>query len=312
MAKRRSEVVAASLLTAWTDADTAMQIVGASLGVFGAGPLDPTVVLATETPLRNALFDVLLSLVEGGALEMRTTNDLRYAFRWRDDVAVAGLAPTGSPAIDLAVPSPYLAELDQARAERDEALRRADVAEALAAERERLLRPGLDTRDAGVLDVLYAHPADARNGTSDPAGDEPPAAKPAKRKPAKRTVPKKVDPETAPRPPARVRAAAAKPTAAAEPAEAAEAAEAELPAAEVVYLTPPVAGTTPDVDLEPAALESITAADEPAPRPKWSGYAIKEVRSTSPASIASSTTAEPHPGRSTRTGPQLRCSRSVA
>jgi len=81
MAKRRSEVVAASLLTAWTDADTAMQIVGASLGVFGAGPLDPTVVLAGETPLRNALFDVLLSLVEGGALEMHTTNDLRYAFR---------------------------------------------------------------------------------------------------------------------------------------------------------------------------------------------------------------------------------------
>ena len=258
MAKRRSEVVAASLLTAWTDADTAMQIVGASLGVFGAGPLDPTVVLAGETPLRNALFDVLLSLVEGGALEMHTTNDLRYAFRWRDDVAVAGLAPAGSPAIDLAVPSPYLAELDQVRAERDEALRRADVAEALAAERERLLRPGLDTRDAGVLDVLYAHPADARNGSSDPAGDEPRAAKPAKRKPAKRAVPKQVVPEKAPRPPAGVKAAAAKPT----------------EAAEVLYLTPPDAGTTPDADLEPAARESITAADEPAPRPKWSGYAI--------------------------------------
>jgi len=272
MAKRRSEVVAASLLTAWTDADTAMQIVGASLGVFGAGPLDPTVVLAGETPLRNALFDVLLSLVEGGALEMHTTNDLRYAFRWRDDVAVAGLAPAGSPAIDLAVPSPYLAELDQVRAERDEALRRADVAEALAAERERLLRPGLDTRDAGVLDVLYAHPADARNGSSDPAEDEPRAAKPAKRKPAKRAVPKKVVPEKAPRPPAGVKAAAAKPTEAAEPA---EPAEEELPAAEVVYLTPPDAGTTPDADLEPAARESITATDEPAPRPKWSGYAIE-------------------------------------
>ena len=89
--------------------------------MFGAGPLDPTVVLATETPLRNALFDVLLSLVEGGALEMRTTNDRRYAFRWRDDIAVAGLSRRGSTAIDLAVPSPYLAEFARARAERDDA-----------------------------------------------------------------------------------------------------------------------------------------------------------------------------------------------
>src|SRR4051794_17874566 len=71
MAKRRSEVVAASLLPSWTDADTAMQLVGTSLGLFGADALDPTVVLSAETPLRNALFDVLLSLVEGGALEMR-------------------------------------------------------------------------------------------------------------------------------------------------------------------------------------------------------------------------------------------------
>jgi hypothetical protein len=266
MAKRRSEVVAASLLTAWTDADTAMQIVGESLGAFGAGPLDPTVVLATETPLRNALFDVLLSLVEGGALEMRATDESRYAFRWRDDVAVAGLAPTGSPAIDLAVPSPYLAELEQARAERDDALRRADVAEALAAERGRLLRPGLETRDAGVLDVLYAQPADARNGNSDPAGDESHAAKPAKRRPAKRAAPKKADTERAPRAPARVKAAAAKPTEACEP---------ELPAeAEVVYLTPPDAGAAPDVDLSAEAHESIPDADERAPRPKWSGYAI--------------------------------------
>jgi hypothetical protein len=46
VAKQRTEVVAASLLRTWTDADTAMQIVGSSLGVFGAGPLDPTVVLA--------------------------------------------------------------------------------------------------------------------------------------------------------------------------------------------------------------------------------------------------------------------------
>ena len=117
-----------------------MQIVGTSLGLFGAGLLDPTLVLATETPLRNALFDVLLSLVEGGALEIRVTDDHGYAFRWRADVAVAGLYPDGSPPIDLAVPSPYLAELKRAHTERDEALGRADFAEALAAERERCLR----------------------------------------------------------------------------------------------------------------------------------------------------------------------------
>jgi len=85
------------------------------------------------------LFDVLLSLVEGGAVEMRTTGDDRYAFRWRNDIAVAGLAPNGSLAIDIAVPSPYLAELQLATAERDEAVQRAESAEALATEREQQL-----------------------------------------------------------------------------------------------------------------------------------------------------------------------------
>src|SRR5258706_9374085 len=140
MAKRPGEVAAASLLTTWTDADTAMQVVGGSLGLFGTGLLDPTVVLSKETALRNALFDILLSLVEGGAVEMRVAGDNRYAFRWRDDVAIAGLAPDGSTPIDLAVPSPYLAELERVQAERDEALGRAEFAEALAAERQRLLR----------------------------------------------------------------------------------------------------------------------------------------------------------------------------
>jgi hypothetical protein len=293
MAKRRSEVVAASLLTSWTDADTAMQIVGASLGLFGAGLLDPTVVLATETPLRNALFDVLLSLVEGGALQIRATNDGRYAFRWRDDVAVAGLYPDGSPPIDLAVPSPYLAELKRAQAERDDALGRADFAEALAAERERLLRlagvrspgvpsvagrdvadSGLDTRDESVLDVLYAHPAGAAHATSVSTWDESPARKPAKpapRKPAaKKAAAKKPDPEPAPRKPARAKVAAAISPDAAEP---------DLHAAgELAYLTPPAADAPPDIDLTAEENGSSADAEDRAPRPKWSGYAIDRGR----------------------------------
>ena len=87
MPKRRTEASAGGLLGTWTDSDTAMQIVGTSLGMFGAGLLDPDVVLASETPLRNALFDVLLSLVEGGALEMRPADNGHYAFRSRADIA---------------------------------------------------------------------------------------------------------------------------------------------------------------------------------------------------------------------------------
>jgi hypothetical protein len=240
MAKRRTEVVAASCLRTWTDSDTAMQIVGASLGVFGEGSLDPTVVLASETPLRNALFDALLSLVEGGALEIRATDDHHYAFRWRDDVGVAGLSPDSAASIDLAVPSPYLAELEQTRAERDEALRRADVAEAVAAERERLLR---------LADVRTAAP----------------------RKPVTKRAPKKPEPEKAPpRSPAHVDAPAAQQT---------EASEVERQeTSEVLYLTPADAETATAADL--TAEEHASTADvvEPAPRPKWSGYAIDRAR----------------------------------
>ena len=249
MAKRRSEVVAASLLTAWTDADTAMQVVGASLGLFGAGPLDPTVVLSAETAMRNALFDVLLSLVEGGALEMRVAVDNRYAFRWRDDVAIAGLAPDGSTAIDLAVPSPYLAELERAQAERDDALGRAEFAEALAAERERLLRL-----------------AEAARTPNQPAIADP-AAKPVRRKPAARKVtPKKPESEKAPKP-AR-RKAAAKPAAVGEPAAAAT--------HELHVLTEPDAESKPEIDL---LLEAYgTVEERPAHRPKWSGYSLDRSR----------------------------------
>ena len=243
MAKRQTEVVAASGLRTWTDSDTAMQIVGASLGVFGPGPLDPTVVLATETPLRNALFDVLLSLVEGGALEIRPSSDGRYAFRWRADIAVAGLQPNGSTAIDLEVPSPYLAELERARAERDEALGRADRAEALAAEREQLLRL-----------------AEARS----PA-DAPVAERPA-RKPAAKARPK------VPRKPAvkKVVAKAGEPPNL-EPEE----------RSEVLYLTPPDSVAAPDVDLleaERATTDATESTEDRSPRHRWTGYAIDKTR----------------------------------
>ena len=92
MPRRRNENTAAALLGTWTDSDTAMQIVGTNLGMFGAG-LEAEAVLSRETPLRDALFDILLSLVEGGALEMRPMDDGRHAFRWRADYAVAGLSP---------------------------------------------------------------------------------------------------------------------------------------------------------------------------------------------------------------------------
>ena len=132
MPRRRAEETAAELLATWTDSDTAMQIVGTSLGLFGANRLDPEIVLAKETPLRNALFDVLLSLVEGGALDVRPAGDGHYAFRWRADYAVGALTPEMASTVDIEAPSPYLAELAEARRERDAAVARAADAEARA------------------------------------------------------------------------------------------------------------------------------------------------------------------------------------
>ena len=111
MPKRRTEATAAGLLATWTDSDTAMQIVGTSIGVFGDSLLDASLVLSKETPLRNALFDVLLSLVEGGTLDVRPTGDGHYAFRWRADFAVGALSSETSTTVDIEPPSPYLAEL---------------------------------------------------------------------------------------------------------------------------------------------------------------------------------------------------------
>jgi hypothetical protein len=134
MPRSQADTTAAALLGTWTDSDTAMQIVGTSLGLFGPGSLKPERALSRETPLRNALFDVLLSLVEGGAIDMRPTDDGLYAFRWRSDYAVAGLTSEMSASIDIDPPSPYLSELVQLRRERDDALARARSAEARALE----------------------------------------------------------------------------------------------------------------------------------------------------------------------------------
>ena len=258
MAKRRTEIVAASLLETWTDSDTAMQIVGSSLGIFGTGLLDPTRALSDETPLRNALFDVLLSLVEGGALEMRPTDDGRYAFRWRADIATAGLSGDDAPSIDIAVPSPFAVELTQARAERDEALGRADFAEALAAERERLLRvAGIrgPNESAAPPKPRPAKPAARRTATAKPAA---PAAAPKKPRKAKPNVAADAEP------------AAGGSKAPGEPRE----------SSGVVYLPSSIPHAQPDAEPETESHEptdSAQTAGRP-PRHKWSGYAIDTPR----------------------------------
>jgi hypothetical protein len=136
-----------------------------------------------------------------------------------------------------------LEELIRVQRERDDALGRADFAEALAAERERLLRlasvpvpaerhapiPGLDPEGQRVLDVLYASHQDAP--AADVADNAP---RPARKKPAAR------------------RKTSTPKTDAAEPAP-----------TDVVYLAP-------------------TADDpqdgSPDDRPRWSGYTLERPR----------------------------------
>jgi len=79
--------VTTDLLSVWTDPDTAMHAVGTSLGIFDEPVSNAGVVGSTETPLRNALLDLLLQLVDDGELEKRACADGRYAFRWREDAA---------------------------------------------------------------------------------------------------------------------------------------------------------------------------------------------------------------------------------
>lgn len=83
--------VTTDLLAVWTDPDTAMEAVGAGLGIFGQRVPDVRRALTTDSPLRRALYAVLLDLVDGGALEKRPLSDGRYAFRWRADMASAAL-----------------------------------------------------------------------------------------------------------------------------------------------------------------------------------------------------------------------------
>jgi len=242
MPRGRTEATAAGLLGTWTDADTAMQIVGTSLGMFGAGLLDPDAILSSETPLRNALFDVLLSLVEGGALEMRPADDGRYAFRWRADIATAAVSLDEQQTLDVEAPSPYLEELIRMQRERDDALGRADFAEALAAERERLLRlasaprpterhapvAGLDPEGQSVLDVLYASHHDTSAALVDP---RPKAARKKKPAPRRKAAPPKPRDQTA--------------------------------ASDVVYLAPSSAGEDTDARAD---------------GPRWSGYTLEKPR----------------------------------
>jgi len=89
---RGGDLVTTDLLSLWTDPDTAMEAVGTSLGIFDERVSNPRRVLSSDTPLRKALYAVLISLVEGGALEMRPCGGDRYAFRWRPDIESAGVA----------------------------------------------------------------------------------------------------------------------------------------------------------------------------------------------------------------------------
>jgi hypothetical protein len=114
-----------------------MRWVGERLDVFGEGRVAPDLALSTDSRLRRALFDILLSLVEGGVADIRRSEN-GYEFRGRTDDEAAWLAPAG-PAIDLTAPAPWSGEFRRVCDERDDALRRAAVAEAVAAERERLL-----------------------------------------------------------------------------------------------------------------------------------------------------------------------------
>jgi hypothetical protein len=90
-AQEARRTVTTDLLSVWTDPDTAMHAVGTSLGIFddrvSADDLGPA-----ESPLRSALLDVLLAIVDKGDLEQRACADGRYAFRWRDDAAASAVA----------------------------------------------------------------------------------------------------------------------------------------------------------------------------------------------------------------------------
>jgi hypothetical protein len=73
------------LLSEWTDPDTALEVVGNSLGRFADVP-SAVRALRTDTHLRDALHDVLLRMVDHGVLETRPLADGRRAFRWSPEI----------------------------------------------------------------------------------------------------------------------------------------------------------------------------------------------------------------------------------
>jgi len=166
-------------LADWTGTDDPMRWVGEALGLFDDAGATVDSVLSHDNRLRRALFDVLLNLVEGGVADMRGTEG-GYEFKARTDDEVAWLAPAG-PTIDLTAPAPLSEELRQACQERDEALRRAAVAEALAAERERLLMRFAATTEIHVVrhsvaeEAEETEPANDDPGETDAASPPPPA-----------------------------------------------------------------------------------------------------------------------------------------
>src|SRR4029077_13413687 len=106
-------LVTTDLLSVWTDPDTAMHAVGTSLGIFDEPVANAGVVGPTETPLRNALFDLLLQLVDDGELEKRACADGRYAFRWRDDTASPASTAVSTEAVSARLDA-YFASMPRA------------------------------------------------------------------------------------------------------------------------------------------------------------------------------------------------------
>jgi hypothetical protein len=89
--------VTTDLLSVWTDPDTAMYAVGTSLGIAGER-LSGIRATAAASPLHEALYDVLLTLVDEGELETRACADGRYAFRWRADPQPAAVSTDATSA----------------------------------------------------------------------------------------------------------------------------------------------------------------------------------------------------------------------
>ena len=126
-----------------------------------AGVLGPT-----ESPLRNALLDLLLQLVDDGELEKRECADGRYAFRWREDVASTAVSTEAvSARLDAYLASPCRGDaargIDRGNADRSvaHAVRGAIPAgSGLVATTAPLLLPALSCLLALLAFVVLGHP----------------------------------------------------------------------------------------------------------------------------------------------------------